>query len=190
MKCSIDHCDGKAVAKGFCTKHYRANKLYGDPLKIVQKQVHGVSLRERFETYVKKADGCWKWLGYCDQNGYGRLNVKGRPQLASRISFLLYRGDIPDGKYVCHKCDTPSCTNPDHLFLGTQADNVADMHKKGRDRKRGVPGSEHHASKLNDDAVRYIRISGESDSQLSVRFGVSRATVHAVKKGKTWTHVT
>jgi hypothetical protein len=190
MICTVAHCERKAVAKGLCVNHYRALRLYGDPLGGVQKQHHGLTLRERFDTYTKRADGCWEWLGYRDPNGYGRLNVGGRPILASRVSYLLHYGDVPGGKYVCHKCDNPPCVNPEHLFLGTQADNVADMQAKGRARKRGLPGVSHHAAKLTDDRVRAIRSSDASDAALAKEFGVTRATIHAVRHRRTWTHVT
>ena len=190
MECTVAHCEKKAVAKGFCTNHYYAFRKHGDPLKVVQKQHHGQTLRERFEIYTRRTEGCWEWTGYRDSNGYGRLNVSGRPILASRTSYLLHYGNIPGGSYVCHKCDNPACVNPEHLFLGTQADNVADMHAKGRQRKRGIPGMSHHAAKLTDDIVRHIRSSDASDAALSKELGVSRATVHAVRNNRTWTHVT
>jgi hypothetical protein len=109
--------------------------------------------------------------------------------LASRISYLIHFGEVPAGMAVCHKCDNPSCTNPDHLFLGTQADNVADMERKGRARKRGKPGTEHRQAKLTDQDVRDIRAGGASDAANSIKYGVSRATIHAIRVGKTWRHV-
>ena len=190
MKCKIDHCSYEVFAKGLCSRHYQAQRKYGDPLKVVQKQHHGLTLKDRFFRYVRQTDGCWEWLSYIDPQGYGRLNYKGRPMLASRISYLIHFGEIPEGQGVCHKCDNPSCTNPDHLFLGTQADNVADMHSKGRGRKRGMKGTEHHHSKLTDDDVRAIRQSAESDSSLAKQYSVSRPTIYAIKRGLTWKHVT
>ena len=189
MKCTIEFCEKEVFAKGLCGSHYQALRKYGDARKVVQKQHHGKTVKERFDIYSLPGPGCWQWLGYKDNNGYGRLNVKGKPMLASRVSYLLHYGEVPEGHYVCHKCDNPSCVNPEHLFAGTQADNVADMHNKGRDRKRGMPGSKHHASKLNDTAVKEIRQSDAPDSFFAKKFGVSRATIHAVRKGKTWTHL-
>lgn len=189
MKCKVPHCEREAVAKGHCHSHRRTFLLYGEAATFRQKQFHGLTLRERFYRYVRTGDGCWEWLGYRDRNGYGRLNVKGLPQLASRVSYLVHNGDIPKGQCICHKCDNPACVNPDHLFLGTQADNVADMHAKGRARKRALTGADHHASKLDGEAVRNIRASEEPVAVLARRFNVSRATVYSVLKGLTWTHV-
>lgn len=82
--------------------------------------------------------GCWLWLSSVDAGGYGRLYATGRGQmLAHRASYESFVGPIPAGMCVCHKCDVRSCVNPDHLWLGTDADNTADMVRKGRQR-RGV----------------------------------------------------
>ena len=189
MECSIAHCGRKVAAKGFCANHYRAMRLYGDPLGLKQKQHHGKTLKERFDLYVKRSEGCWPWLGYKDSNGYGRLNVNGIPQLASRVSYLLHYGDVPKGKSVCHKCDNPICVNPDHLFIGTQADNVADMHSKGRARKRAVSGEAHGNAILTEDDVRQILRSPLSVPELAVKFNMSRTTIYGVRKRKSWKHV-
>lgn len=189
MKCSVSHCSKISVARGFCHNHYRALRKYGDPLKVVLKQHHGLTLEERFWRYVKIQDGCWRWLSYTDPNGYGRLHVDGKPMLASRISYKLHFGEIPSGMAVCHKCDNPSCTNPDHLFLGTQAENVADMQRKGRSRKRGKSGTEHHASKVTEKDIPEIRASEKPVALIAQEYGVSRATIHAIRVGKTWRHV-
>jgi predicted DNA-binding protein (UPF0251 family) len=190
MKCSLPYCEKDAIARGYCVNHYYAFRKHGHPEAIKLKQYHGLTLAERFERYVVKREGCWDWESAKDPNGYGRLNVKGYPELAHRISYKIHFGTIPKGMAVCHKCDNPSCTNPDHLFLGTQADNVADMHKKDRARKRGMKGTDHHSVKLTDDAVRAIRASDASDSQLAKEHNVSRATIHSIRSYRSWKHLT
>lgn len=92
----------------------------------------------RFASFHTVGDGCWVWQGSKNRDGYGLFMRDGRRrpgrrcERASRVSWELHRGPIPRGLWVLHKCDNPSCVNPDHLFLGTVQDNVADMMRKGR----------------------------------------------------------
>lgn len=77
-------------------------------------------------------NSCWIWGLRVDKQGYGRINFNSKTEQAHRISYKAFRGDIPNGMCVLHKCDNPTCVNPDHLFLGTKKDNVQDMILKGR----------------------------------------------------------
>ena len=101
------------------------------------------SIRDRFFTKVQKATSCWIWTGHKLKKGYGLIS-RGRrgesPIQAHRLSYELHIGEIPDGMCVLHKCDNPSCVNPEHLFLGTEKDNTLDMLQKERGRwQRNAP---------------------------------------------------
>jgi hypothetical protein len=102
---------------------------------------------------------------------------------------LLYRGPIPAGFDICHHCDTPSCVNPAHLFLGTPADNSADMVRKGRVGKHHHRGSANPRAKLTEEMIQQILASGEPGTVLAKRLGVSSTTVYFARQGKTWTGV-
>lgn len=96
-----------------------------------------IPLKDRFWSKVVKTDTCWIWIGAgsTSKKGYGQIRLpgaKGRQTSAHRVSWILHRGEIPIGLDVLHKCDNPPCVNPDHLFLGTNQDNVNDKVSKGR----------------------------------------------------------
>lgn len=90
---------------------------------------------ERFWDKVVKTESCWLWDASVDRKGYGKINHNGKPKSAHRLSYEIAYGPIPEGMFVCHKCDNPPCVRPDHLFIGTNKDNMADMKSKGRGRK-------------------------------------------------------
>ena len=90
---------------------------------------------ERFWSKVDTSGECWIWTACKNNSGYGQFSLKGRPQLAHRISWMFANGDIPPGLCVLHRCDTPACVRPDHLFLGNHADNMRDRNEKGRQSK-------------------------------------------------------
>lgn len=139
---------------------------------------------------------CWEWGGTITRNGYGVLEgpSRDRPRirpLAHRFSWELHFGPIPAQLCVLHRCDNRACVNPAHLFLGTIADNNADMYTKGRGSPAGLRPMQGEAHprpnrKLSVDAVREIRVSSEPVAALASRFGVDRETVRDVLKGRTW----
>lgn len=136
-----------------------------------------------------QADGCRLWTAAGRGHGYGMFNVRGRVMGAHRVAYQIAYGAPPEGLCVCHRCDTRACVNPEHLFLGTQADNMADMVAKGR---RAIPprGVEVAVARLNDQQVREIRkASGIGPRALGRRYGVSHTTIMDIRAGRRWRHV-
>lgn len=147
-------------------------------------------LRDRFDLYVNPEPntGCHLWSGTTDPWGYGALTVKGVTAKAHRLAYEFECGEIPKGLSVLHRCDIRVCVNPDHLFVGTRADNMRDMWAKGRG--KGSPkGSKAHAAKLTEADVLAIRASNDFHSRLAEHYGVDSKTIRCIRKRTTWTHI-
>ncbi len=129
--------------------------------------------------------GCWLWKGAPGTGGYGFVKIGGRPRRAHRVSYEWHVGPIPKGLFVLHHCDIPLCVNPNHLFLGTQADNVRDRDQKGRQAR----GLKQHLAQLTPKIVRKIRDSTEMGIVLAERYGVSATTISKARRGLTWRHI-
>ena len=137
---------------------------------------------ERFWAKTRMdVSGCLIWTACKNEWGYGRFGVGGKNRHAHRVAYELAHGPIPAGLLVMHTCDNPACVNVGHLRLGTDADNVADMDKKGRANRTPKP---HY--KMTIEQVREVRSSTVSAVKLAAKFGVSRSAVTAVRRGVTW----
>ncbi len=154
------------------------------------------SFEERFWSKVDHSGGpeaCWPWTGYRNRLNYGVVSLPGgKLELTHRTAYRLNHGPIPNGKKVLHRCDNRPCCNVAHHFIGTQADNIADMMAKGRHRPPDVRGVRHGSAKLDDERIREIRAlqgSGESQDRIAARYGVSQSLVSLIWLGKIWTHV-
>lgn len=131
--------------------------------------------------------GCFLWTAYCNSDGYGAFAVKRKPQLAHRVAYRLYVGEIPAGKLILHRCDMPSCVNPAHLFIGTNADNMRDMVNKGRaDRTKKARGEQNGAAKLTTVQVAAICADTRSQYVIASEYGISQGHVSNIKSGKKW----
>lgn len=148
------------------------------------------SIEKRFWSKVKVVDNsCWEWQGSKDRDEYGQAFHDQKFIAAHRLSWLVHKGNLPN-LFVCHKCDNPSCVNPDHLFLGTNSDNMLDMVKKGRAPNR--KGSNHGMAKLNEDKVKEIKrllSNGSTMYAVAKAYNVTFGTIRNIKNDKTWTHV-
>ena len=129
--------------------------------------------------------GCWLFTGSTNNKGYGQIRCSGKTHLAHRISFEALNGSA-GGKHILHQCDTPLCVNPEHLWVGTQKDNIIDMWKKKRS---PTFGESHPFSRLTDTAVREIKSSSEKGRDLAKRFNASEATISMIRRGHTWKHI-
>ncbi|MDB4915652.1 MAG: to phage protein [Gemmatimonadetes bacterium] len=135
------------------------------------------------------ANGCWIWQR-STRNGYGQISVRDTNTYTHQLSFAVFKGPIPDGQRVLHTCDVQRCNNPEHLFAGTQLDNVRDMEQKGRARKVGPKGMRHPKARLTPVQVEEVRArSSRGDHQRAIAndLGCSQSTVWRIAHGHTRT---
>jgi hypothetical protein len=175
---------------------------------------------QRFEAkFIPEPNsGCWLWTAATDGRGYGRFRIGSktdgtrRSAIAPRISWSIYKGELPDDACVLHRCDNPYCVNPDHLFLGSHLDNMQDCVKKHRISRgerhseiqkrvvaRGVRhyragaldffGLDNPQSKLTEDHVRAIRNDARTNFEIAREYGISFQQVSRIKRGERWGHI-
>ena len=180
-----------------------------------------MTLIERFLDKTRRAEnGCLEWTAcrYAGAYSYGKLGMGGRTVRAHRLAYELAHGPIPPGLFVLHKCDNPTCVEADHLFLGTAADNSADMVAKGRQAERARHGSRTHPERLPrgdqhvlhmhperaarggavgsarlDEAgvieIRALACAGATHRELAAAYGVSQTTISRAVRREAWAHV-
>lgn len=158
---------------------------------------------DRFWRFVDKSIGCgpkgdcWQWKG-ATAKGYGQVQYKPghSPRTgAHRYSYRLRFGEITGGRLVCHRCDNPLCVNPDHLFLGSHADNSADCVAKARTcagemRSKLTRGSRNGRARISEADAMIIRASKLPQKQIAAKYAISESAVGHIQRGRTWKHLT
>ena len=169
------------------TVHYCSRRCYNA-------SVGPETLMARFLEKVDKTATCWIWRGAIESKGYGRVTVRYRNLGAHVLSWMLHHGPIPDGLQVLHNCpdgDNPSCVNPDHLWLGTQTENIRDMFVKGRGHDRR--GTMHPKARLTEQQVHAIRAQYAAGNtslyKLAAKYQVSPSTIAGIAYRRTWKHI-
>lgn len=153
---------------------------HNDPPEVMRRKFYD-------RVVASDEDSCWLWVG-AYANAYGQMPNGRRPTFyAHRASFLIHVGPIPEGMEVCHSCDNPSCVNPNHLFVGTHADNMRDMKEKGK--RRGALQARAKLTDADIPRIREMRSQGYRQEEIARHFGMSRTGIANILQGRTWTHV-
>lgn len=138
---------------------------------------------------IKNENGCWGWKGHVSKQGYGKTFYKKAISI-NRASWIIHFGEIPEGILVCHYCDNPICSRPNHLFLGNHLQNIHDMMEKGR--KKKILGSQVGTSRLKEDEIVEIKKMlklGIKQKEIAQQFGVNKGTISAINMKKSWSHI-
>lgn len=146
-----------------------------------------IPLSEKIERNITRIpeSGCWIWMSSLNKGGYGRVCAGKKPFFAHRVSYEQKHGSIPNGMMALHHCDVRCCVNPDHIFIGTQKDNMTDKVRKNRQAK----GINHGNAKLTEDQVREIKSSSETSIKLAAKFNYSASMIREIKNGNLWKHL-
>jgi len=182
------HCGGqfshyRSAPRRFCS-HSCSSKT--NNTHKTRTYVERMAARLELFAATQGADECWLWTGRIGIGGYGIIQaIKPYRVFAHRAAWEVVHGPIPDGLKILHVCDVRNCINPKHLFLGTMADNSADMVKKGR----SIRGEQRWNAKLTPALVRDIRAAEGSQSTIAKRFGISRSYAGALRARVGWKHL-
>ncbi|RPI85131.1 MAG: hypothetical protein EHM34_00045 [Nitrosopumilales archaeon] len=196
----IDQIPGKkSICKCECgntkiiaTSNLRLGNIFScGCLRSINRENYDQDMKNKLLSRIDiKDNGCWEWKGAKHRQGYGNIGYKRKVCLAHRISWKLFRGDLRDDILVLHKCDNPPCINPDHLFLGSDRDNVLDSISKGRFYR--AKGKDHYFSRFSNEQIKEIRKLSESGityDKIAKLFDSHKATICHIVKRKSWKHL-
>lgn len=192
--CSEDNCERATYGRGLCKMHYqraRTRGTLGEHSRTMVPAGAGLDERLRHHGWTVTAAGCWEWAASLGTHGYGQLAVGGSgPMAASRAAYIAWVGPAGRGDFVCHRCDNRKCINPEHLFLGKDVDNIADMTAKGR-HAHGERRKNHKptGAQVSEIRSRYSA-GGVRQKTLANEFGVSRTLVSLITSEKRRTRPT
>lgn len=180
------------ISCAFCNNSFRVKPSHRSKRRCCSRQCYNSYRRARFRirfwARVNKTEECWLWEGPRNHFGYGLFAFARQTLATHRVSFELAYGPIPSPLFVLHKCDNPRCVNPEHLYLGTQLDNMRD-----RQSRTGYPqGIKHHMAKLTENEVREIRrlyADGTSQISLAEQFNSDQTNISMIVNRKTWRHI-
>lgn len=191
--CQIEECNNPHSAKGYCAMHRKRIRAHGQNITKLNKFL---TFLEAYNFYVVKKNGCWGWNGSINNKGYGQLFSQNKIMFIHRFSYEHHYGPLKHGELVCHKCDNPICSNPEHLFKGTQKDNMRDCINKKRfvkvKNKYKAKGGKVGGSKLTENEVIQIKQllkNGYSNKELAILFKVTDKNISSIKLNKTWKHI-
>lgn len=172
-KCSVDSCEKNHYAKNLCSMHY-------------QRLLANGTLEKKEIILTCTVEGCSK-PHKSKYNGYGKTVLNGVLMAAHRASWMIFKGDIPKGMQVNHKCHNRACINVDHLYIGDQKQNMEDMYNAKREVV--LKGSAHGAAKINEKIALEIFNKKGFASEIAKDYGVSETLVYSIKKKKNWKHI-
>lgn len=194
--CVRPDCHTEVLARSLCNRHYNAW------IKVTPLAERRLTPAIRFWAKVDKEGPvaahapelgpCWIWTRATTDWGYGKLTVNKVWYLAHRRSYEMAHGSIPEGMFICHRCDTPACVRPEHLFAGTAAQNTQDMHEKRRAGREGAPGEQNAKHKLLNEQVVAIRTRfdhGELIRDLAAEYGLGVSAISNIVNGRRWKHI-
>lgn len=175
--CREPGCTGRRVARGLCGRHYQVARKSGQLPARASAAERAIALLS-----PEPNTGCWLWAGQVNGRGYG---IIARGKLVHRVVWAHFHGPVPGGLFLCHRCDMPACSNPDHLFLGTHAENMADMRRKGRS-GIGSRNTNARLSELQVEEIRHELAAGAGQLVLAEKYEVHRSTISSIATGARW----